>query len=146
MPQFERAIGPLGSDRGFKTWNLLLARDEVVALMYSTGETWKLALHLQLGFPPDPGQAWRDNPGSAPFHERRRYRAYVVRELQSITVTVSHGSNYVSLTRANGQYDRYVIQQRPLTEHIMRVLQTMYPSLYQQSGVPKSLMGRLLKW
>lgn len=145
MPQFESAIGPLWSNWGFKTWNLLLARDEIIALRYSTWETWKLGFHLQLGVPPDPGRVWRENPGSAPLHDGRGFRHYVVSEVHSITVTVSHGNNHVAIARGNGQSDRYDIQQRPLTQHFMQVLQAMYPGLYRESGVPKTLAGRLLK-
>jgi hypothetical protein len=145
MSQFESAIGPLWSNWGLRTWNLLLARDEIIAQRYSTWETWKLAIRLHVGVPADPGGTWRENPGSAPLHDGRGFRHYVVSELRSIIVTVSPGGNHVSLSTANGQYDRYEIQQRPLTEHFKQVLQAMYPSLYRESGVPTTLVGRLLK-
>jgi len=145
MAQFESAIGPLWSNWGFKVWNLLLAKNEIIGQRYSTWETWKLAIHLQLGVPSDPGRVWRENPRSAPFNNGRGFRHYVVSEVEAITVTVGHGNNHVTITRSNGQSDRYDIQQRPLTQHFMRVLQAMYPSLYRESGVPKTVMGRLLK-
>ena len=144
MPNFEKAIGPLWSNWGLRAWNLLLARDEIIAQRYSTLEAWKLALRQHLRVPGGPGEAWRENPGSAPLHDGRGFRHYVVSELRSITVTVSPGGNDVSIASANGRTDRYDIQQRPLTEHFRQVLQAMYPSLYQESGVPTTVVGRLL--
>src|SRR6267142_5840046 len=144
MPQFERAIGPLWSNWGLRTWNLLLAREEIIAQRYSRWESWKLAIRQHFGTPGDPGGMWRENPGSAPLHDGRGFRHYVVSELRSITLTVSPGGNNVSLTSTNGRSDRYDIQQRPLTEHFRQVLQAMYPSLYRESGVPTTAVGRLL--
>src|SRR5258705_76485 len=139
MPQFENAIGPLWSNWGLRAWNLLLARDEIIAQRYSTLEVWKLATRQHLGAPGDPGGTWRDNPGSAPLHDGRGFRHYVVSELRSITVTVSPGGNSVSIISAIDRSDRYDIQQRPLTELFRQVLQAMYPSLYQESGVPTTV-------
>src|SRR5687768_6625781 len=82
MPQFESAIGPVWSNWGFRVWNLLLSRTEIIAHRYSTGEALRLGFQLQLGVPSDPGETWRANPNSAPLHEGRGFRHYVVTELE----------------------------------------------------------------
>ena len=147
MPQFERAIGPLWTNWGIRAWTLLLAKDEFIAHRYTTWETWKLALGMQLGgLVADPGGGWRDEPASAPLHGGRGFRHYVVSEIRSITVTVSHGNNYVSILHSGGRVDRYDIQDRTLTRHFMTVLQSMYPLLYRESGIPSTLVGRILKY
>jgi hypothetical protein len=80
------------------------------------------------------------------LHGGRGFRHYVVSEIRSITVTVSHGSNNVSILHSGGRNDRYDIQDRALTRHFMTVLQSMYPLLYRESGIPTTLAGRILKY
>jgi len=145
MPQFERAIGPVWSNWGLRAWDLLFAKDEIIARRYSTWETWKLAARQHFEVPTDPGGTGLGSPGSSPLHGERGFRHYVVSGLRSITVTVSAGGNNVTIASASGRSDRYDIQHRPLTEQFRQVLQAMYPSLYAESGVPATLAGRLLK-
>lgn len=145
MPQFKQAVGPLWSNSGLRAWNLLLAHDEIVAQRYRTWDMWKLAFAARTGLVADPGQEWRSHPESVSLQEAGGFRYYTVNDLESILVTVSYGQNSVSLRLKSGRSDRYDIQHRPLTQPIMKVLQTMYPTLYTESGVPTTLLGRLSK-
>ena len=142
MTTEKQSIGPLWSNWGWKTWNLFLEPDQVVASPYSTWEALLLALHMQIGVPADPGAAAREGGRDLRSHQR----FFPVSELESIAVVVSHGHNRIVLAKLGGEKQVFNIYHRPSTEEWMVTLSTMYPSLYQEIGVPKTALGRVLKW
>lgn len=137
-----QAIGPLWSNWGWKTWNLILEPHQLTAWPYTTWETVRLAFSMQLGISADPGAQVRDGI----VDRRDGERLFPVSELQSITVEVRHGSNRVTLTRLGGARDSFFILHRHLTREWMSILNDSYPSLYAETGVPKTTAGRVLKW
>ena len=137
-----QAIGPLWSKWGCKSWNLILEPQQVTAWPYTAWETVRLACHMQLGVPGDPGARMRDGV----VERRNGERVFPVSELESITVEVRHSQNCIALAQLGGACERFFIVDRHRTENWMTILSDTYPNLYAETGVPTTLLGRVLKW
>jgi hypothetical protein len=140
-------LGPLGASRSQSYWYLLLWPDRVVAWPYTVAESFWLELSRQVFFIPGPrNPILSENPSEfAHALERATVRTYLRGEISSLTLRHRVLRNGIEIWRTGGSCDRYFIQFRSLTAACGDAFRMAYPDLYRETGVPTSLVGRLLK-
>jgi len=144
------ALGPLWSNSGTKSWNLLLAPDRVIAVQYTLAETFQLAFRFQLKFwPRDPGEAFRgrvrEGLREADLRRDRTVRRYHAHLLRSIVIQSNSTANTITFEKLSGEADEYAIALREETDEYRAVLGEFYPGQYREKDFPVSALGRLLR-
>lgn len=129
-------------------WRLLLGRKEIVGWPYKWTEGFRLGILLETGFGRDPGLVFstKDPRQFTAALSKRKLRISVVSEIQSITVTCSIGRNRIEILGTNGHYERYGIVDRWRTDEYRKVLRSLYPNRYRESGFPQTTWEKIAKF
>ena len=143
-----RALGPLTSKWGFKTWQLLLGSREIVAWPYTWTEAFRLGLFLETGFGGDAGSVFtiRDARGFAAALAGRNVRTYAVSAIESITFRSAATRNKIEILGTDGTCDRYGVMYRSQTNEYRKALQSLYGNRFRERDLPRSLWGKLVKY
>jgi hypothetical protein len=138
-------IGPLTSKWGFKTWRLLLGKDQLIACPYSTLESCRLGFANETGLVNEPEiipLIWDE---VQEMLRKSQCKTYNLSETVKLILRNRMIRNEIIICRFDGIEDSYGIFKRQNTDLYRSILRSLYPRQYQEAGFPKTLLGRILK-
>jgi hypothetical protein len=140
--------GLMLSNWGCKAWRLLFGQKEIVAWPYKSGESFRLAVFIELGFVNDPGSVLvtndRDNFQKALVS--RELRTYLVKDITCIKLRSCMTRHKIEIYASKGVADVYGMWDRHHIENYRELFRRLYPHCHSEEGFPTTFLGKMMRW